>query len=100
MTSSLLFTAEGEFASRNEVVNRLLSRNEASSTLVAALYGMAKMLAAAESGYLRELSPEVEAACELLSVEGMMVEGEVKGAIEPRRCPVLHHLKKRRTEDG
>jgi hypothetical protein len=100
MSRSLLFTEEGQFAAREEIANQLLSRNEAARSLVSAIYGLAKLLAAAESGYLRELEPDVEQACQTLSLEGMMVEGEIKRAIPPRRCPVLHYLKKKEEPDG
>jgi hypothetical protein len=98
MTRSLLFDQEGCFVSRKEIVNQLLSRNEAARSIVAAAYGVAKLLAAAEAGYLRELEPHLEQACQTLSEEGLFVNGEIVGAIPPRRT-ILSHIRKE-AEDG
>jgi hypothetical protein len=82
---SILFTRYGEFAGRTEIANCNLAMGAHGADLIMGLYGIVRLLAASEAGFLTRLRPHVRDACQLLSEEGLLVRGELNGAIPERR---------------
>jgi hypothetical protein len=97
---SLLFNEAGEFAGSTEMANTVLARNGASATVIRATYGVARLLAACECGFITSLQPHLDKALETVAFEGLMVHGECIRAIEPRRTNLPPLLPEEDPEDG